>query len=77
MSSSVSEREWKKEFESESFAVLINNISLVHRKSLFEVCRIRTEMDFDSREAVRGNISDKPLIYKIRIVCQEGALVRN
>ena len=77
MSSSVSEREWKKEFESESFAVLINNISLVHRKSLFEVCRIRTEMDFDSREAVRGNISDKPLIYKIRIVCQEGAIVRN
>ena len=77
MGSSVSEREWKKEFESESFAELINNISLLHRTSLFEVCRIRTETDFDSREAIRGNISDKPLIYKIRIVCQEGAIVRN
>lgn len=77
MGSSVCEREWKKEFESESFAELINNISLLHRTSLFEVCRKRTETDFDLREAVRGNISDKPLIYKIRIVCQEGAIVRN
>jgi hypothetical protein len=71
------EREWKKEIESKSFEDLVGRISLLHRSSLFEVCRIRTEDGFDSRDEVRGRASDRPLVYKIRVVCQEGAIVRN
>jgi hypothetical protein len=49
----------------------------LHRSSLFEICRIRAEPGFDDKDAVRSRASDHPLVYKIRIVCQEGAIVRN
>jgi hypothetical protein len=71
------EREWKKEIESKSFEDLVSRVSGMTRSSLFEACRIRTEPSADSRDAVRGRASDRPLVYKIRIVCQEGAIVRN
>ena len=49
----------------------------MQRSSLLEVCRIRTEPGFDERDAIRSRAPDQPLVYKIRIVCQEGAVVRN
>ena len=52
-------------------------LSLLHRSSLFEICRIRTVPGFDDIDAIRGRASGQPLVYKIRIVCQEGAIVRN
>eukprot|EP00571_Detonula_confervacea_P003423 CAMPEP_0172329052 /NCGR_PEP_ID=MMETSP1058-20130122/60671_1 /TAXON_ID=83371 /ORGANISM="Detonula confervacea, Strain CCMP 353" /LENGTH=4507 /DNA_ID=CAMNT_0013046199 /DNA_START=90 /DNA_END=13614 /DNA_ORIENTATION=- len=71
------EREWKKEIASKQFENIVNRLSLLHRSSLLEVCRIRTESGFDVRDEVRSRASDQPLMYKIRIVCQEGAIVRN
>lgn len=62
------EREWKKDIDSKSFEDLVHRVSLLHRSSLFEVCRIRTEPSADSRDAVRGRAPDRPLVYKIRIV---------
>jgi len=38
---------------------------------------VRTEPDYDQRELVRNRRSTQQLVYKIRIVCQEGAIVRN
>lgn len=52
-------------------------LSLLYRSSLFEICRIRTEPGFDDLDAARNRASELPLVYKIRIVCQEGAIVRD
>ena len=71
------EREWKKEIASKSFESLVDRLSLLHRSSMWEVCRIRSEAAFDERDAVRTRAPEEPLVYKIRIVCQEGAIVRN
>jgi len=71
------DREWKKEISSESFRNVVNKLSLLHRSALYEACRVRTEPGFDERDEARGKASDQSLVYKIRIVCQEGAIVRN
>ena len=68
---------WKKEISSESFETLVTRLSALHRSSLWEVCRIRTKPDFDERESIRSRALKEPLLYKMRIVCQEGAIVRN
>jgi hypothetical protein len=71
------ENGWKKEISSESFEKLVTRLSALHRSSLWEVCRIRTKPDFDERESIRSRALKEPLLYKMRIVCQEGAIVRN
>ncbi|KAL7543885.1 hypothetical protein ACHAXR_013277 [Thalassiosira sp. AJA248-18] len=71
------EREWKKEIASPSFKTVVDKLSLLYRSSMWEVCRIRTQSGFDERDEVRNRKSERPLVYKIRIVCQEGAIVRN
>ena len=71
------EREWKKEIASKSFENLMSRLYLLQRSSLFEVCRVRSEPGFNERDEARSKASEKPLVYKIRIVCQEGAIVRN
>ena len=68
---------WKKEISSESFEKLVSRLSVLHRSSLWEVCRIRTRPNFDERETARSQASEETLLYKLRIVCQEGAIVRN
>ena len=76
---SARDREWKKEITSPAFERLVNNLSALYRSSIWEVCRIRTEVGFDERDIANrgGKASDMPLLYKLRIVCQEGAIVRN
>lgn len=71
------ENGWKKEIASKSFEKLVTRISELHRSSLWEVCRIRTKPDFDEKESIRSRASKEQLLYKLRIVCQEGAIVRN
>jgi len=71
------EREWKKELSSKSFEGAMSRLSLLHRSSLYEVCRIRTKPGFDERDEVQSKAPEQPLVYKIRIVCQEGAIIRN
>lgn len=72
-----SEREWKKELASKSFEKIVEQLSVLHRSALWEACRVRTEPGFDERDLVRTQASNEPLVYRIRIVCQEGAIVRN
>jgi len=71
------EREWKKEISSKSFEGIMSRLSLLHRSSLYEVCRIRTQPGFDERDEIQSKTPEQPLVYKIRIVCQEGAIIRN
>ena len=71
------ECEWKKEMASRSFESLVDRLSLLHRSSMWEVCRIRTETEFNERYEARSRASKVPLVYTVRIVCQEGAIVRN
>ena len=52
-------------------------LSALHRLSLREACRARAAPGFDARDARRGRGADPPLAYRMRIVCQEGAIVRD
>ena len=77
------EKEWKKLLSSEKFEGIADKLSALHRDSIQEVCRIRTEDGYDQREEDRrmppgtpGNTSH-PALYRLRIVCAEGAVVRN
>eukprot|EP00956_Cyclotella_meneghiniana_P005585 scaffold7179_cov72-Cyclotella_meneghiniana.AAC.6 len=73
-----SEKEYQKQLASESFRYTINQLSTLHRSALWEVCRVRTEPGFDERDLARNESpNDPPLVYRIRIVCQEGAICRN
>ena len=56
---------------------LVRRLSALHRSSLREACRARAEPGFDARDARRGRGADPPLAYRMRIVCQEGAIVRD
>jgi len=77
------EREWKKLLSSKQFEDLVDELSNLHRCSMQEVCRVRTEEGYDQRESDRccppgtpGNNSH-PALYRIRIVCPDGAVVRD
>mmetsp|Transcript_747 Transcript_747/g.1813 ORF Transcript_747/g.1813 Transcript_747/m.1813 type:complete len:4405 (+) Transcript_747:307-13521(+) len=76
--SAWNEREWKKEFPSKSFRVAFASISRYFQSATLEACRIRSEEDFEERELKRqkGYGSDH-VRYKLRIVCSEGAVVRD
>jgi len=74
------DREWKKEISSSRFEALMVRLSSLHRTSMLEACRIRTESDFESRDLKRRQPPGEgyhPAIYKLRIVCQEGAVLRD
>ena len=72
------EKEFQKELASESFQHIMNQLCILHRSALWEVCRIRTEPGFDERDIARSESPNDPhLVYRIRIVCQEGAICRN
>lgn len=77
------EREWKKVLSSKKFENIVDKLSALHRDSMQEVCRIRTEDGYDQRELDRcippGTPGDTshPALYRLRIVCAEGAVVRN
>ena len=75
---SRSEREWKKELSSTSFKELLNRLSRFHQSAIYEVCRIRTEDGYEDRYKKRllANNSNQ-LRYRLRIVCPEGAVVRD
>ena len=75
---SRTEREWKKELCSIEFQDLFNCVSTFFQSATFEACRIRTEDGFEERELKRqqGNGQDQ-VRYKLRVVCPEGAVVRD
>ena len=76
-SGSIGERDWTKELATDGFGKLVARLASVHRVSLFEVCRVRTEDAFETRERERLSNRNKGLRYRLRIVCPEGAVVRD
>lgn len=75
---SRTEREWKKELSSTDFEELVARLSRFYQSAIFEVCRVRTRSGFEEREVIRltGTTSQR-LRYRLRIVCPEGAVVRD
>lgn len=74
---SGAEREWKEELASDAFGTLVGRLSEFHRTSLYEVCRVRTQNDFEFLERRRLGIRSPRLRYRLRVVCTEGAVVRD
>jgi len=73
-----SEREWKKEFPSTDFQEVFGNLTSYIQSATLEACRIRTEEGFENRELKRQEgKSSANVHYKLRIVCPEGAVVRD
>jgi len=74
---------WKTEISSESFFNLIHKVSKLHCLAMFEVCRIRSEVEFEELDSKRCQPKNKlehnpdAPRYRLRIVCQEGAVVRD
>jgi E3 ubiquitin-protein ligase HUWE1 len=73
----LNEREWKNELSSEAFKSLFERVSVFHQSSMFEVCRVRTEDGFEEMEKERYVRRTGSLRYRLRIVCPEGAVVRD
>lgn len=72
------EREWKKELSSTSFEELFDRLNEFQQSTFFEACRIRSSPGFEERErARRVSPQRKCLRYRLRIVCPEGAVVRD
>jgi hypothetical protein len=63
------------------FQEVFRRLSMLHRTSIYELCRVRTEVTYEERESRRWKKSDgksyHPSLYKLRIVCPEGAIVRD
>ena len=74
-------KEWQQEILSTDFQTLLAKLSTLYRSSLLEVCRIRTDKNFELRDIKRwdapGNSDYFPALYRLRIVCSEGAVVRD
>ena len=69
------------EISSTDFQVLLNKLATLFRCSLYEVCRVRSDDTFNSRDKNRwkapGESNYHPATYRLRIVCAEGAVVRD
>lgn len=69
------------EIASLDFLQVMDRLSVLFRSSSIELCKIRSESDFESRDLERwktpGISSSYPAIYILRIVCSDGAIVRD
>lgn len=74
---SRTEREWKKELSSKVFEDLVTRLSLFYRSTLFEVCRTRSDPFFEQSTNNLATNEGQNLRYRLRIVCPEGAVVRD
>ena len=71
------DEDWKNEISADSFATFIGRLSAFHRKALYEVCRVRTEDTFIYNERQRFKTRSPSVRYRLRVVCLEGAVVRD
>lgn len=73
--------DWQKALVAEKFTATITRLAHLYRSSMSEVCRIRTDKNYDERDNGRwkspGESKNHPAAYKLRIVCADGAVVRN
>ncbi len=73
--------EWLKELASDDFRLIIQRLGTFYRTSMSEVCRVRSTDDFEERDSQRwhppGQSKSHVAIYRLRIVCADGAIVRD
>ena len=74
---SRSEKEWLKDLASDEFTSLIDRLGTVFLHCLRNVCQARAAMDYDDRDRQRMQRHNTRLRYRLRIVCSEGAVVRD
>lgn len=72
----ATDREWKQELTKDESLRFLDRLSRTHRTSLFEVCRMRAHPNFESSDRARL-VTRSNLKYRLRIVCLEGAVVRD
>jgi hypothetical protein len=76
-----SEFQWKKKlFATPAFQNMMAKVAFFCHSSNLEVCRIRTQDGFEERDRSRlkkDEIGESHVRYRLRIVCQEGAVIRN
>lgn len=72
---------WLDERTSVDFHNMLDRLSLLYQSAMHEVCRIRSREEYDNRNDKRwlapGECDNHPAVYKLRIVCAEGAIVRD
>jgi hypothetical protein len=72
---------WKKElFASPTFKSVMDRVAVFCQSCSLEVCRTRTQDDFEERDIRRlkkDEVGSSRVRYRLRIVCQEGAIVRD
>jgi E3 ubiquitin-protein ligase HUWE1 len=71
------EKEWKTEISSENFTKIFGRLSDMHQSCFYDVCRVRTVPGFEERERMRQITKSPRLRFRLRIVCPEGAVVRD
>jgi len=73
--------DWQKEIGSNNFLQVMDRLSSLFRFASFEMCNIRTSEDFETREIERWKSPEEsdcyPSKYVLRIVCSDGAVVRD
>jgi len=70
---------WKSEISSSNFSDLIRRLSGLHRSAQIEACRVLTDSatEKDEKERIVRGSKWHPNRYRLRVVCQEGAIIRN
>ena len=71
------EDEWKNEITSDSFAKFIGRLSTYYTATLYEVCRVRATDSYMYKDRQRFITRSSNIRYRLRIVCLEGAVVRD
>jgi len=74
------EREWKKELSSTKFENLLSRLAEFQHSAILEACRVRSQKEYESEFRQRHvKLEDKgrSVRYRLKIVCQEGAVVRD
>lgn len=74
---SRSEKEWLSDIASEEFRLLVRRLSEFYQRSLLHVCCARSSVDYEDKERQRMQHHNPRMRYKLRIVCAEGAVVRD
>jgi hypothetical protein len=76
----VSESGWMEVISSDNFQALYSRLSTLHRSSMVELSRARSQREYNNdldRLKLPGDSKSYPALYKLRVVCPEGAVVRN
>jgi hypothetical protein len=76
------DQSWKREVSSPEFADTVQRLTYMYTTAQLEACRVRTAEGFEARDAGRHKAPSKdnvffPATYRLRIVCQDGAVVRD